>query len=46
MIRDRIVIEALSYKLEGHGFETLPVELSPGVYSASDRNSVPEAEKL
>jgi hypothetical protein len=44
------VVEALSYKLEGRGFETQQGELNlsmhqilltalgPGVYSASDRN--------
>jgi hypothetical protein len=44
-----VVFKALSYKLEGRGFETrwelffsiyliIPAALGPGVYSASDRN--------
>jgi hypothetical protein len=49
-VRGSVVVEALCYKLEGHGFETrwgewkfpvfliLPAALGPGVYSASDRN--------
>jgi hypothetical protein len=41
--RGRVVVKALSYYPEGHGFETrwdegIPAGLAPGVYSASNRN--------
>jgi hypothetical protein len=48
--RGSVVVKALCYKPEGHGFETrwrewflsiyliLPAALGPGVYSASNKN--------
>jgi hypothetical protein len=33
-----VVVEALCYKPEGHGFETVPTALCPGVHLASNRN--------